>query len=81
MTKFLINKDGPRAPTAIPGTLGLKFHPTPWKEAKAIALSNPGEDPTFSKNLRPIGLLSTTRKLFEKVVLKIVQRHIGSRNL
>jgi hypothetical protein len=31
--------------------------------------------------LRPVSLLSTTGKLFEKVILRIVQRHIGDNNL
>jgi hypothetical protein len=46
-----------------------------------IALPKPREDPKFHKNLRPISLLSTTGKLFEKVILKIVQRHIENRKL
>jgi hypothetical protein len=33
--KFLINRDGPRAPTAIHGALGLKYHPV--DKANAIA--------------------------------------------
>jgi hypothetical protein len=37
-----------------------------------IALPKPGKDPTFLQNLRLISLLSTTGKLFEKVILKIV---------
>jgi hypothetical protein len=35
IAKSLINRDWPRAPTAIHGTLGLKFHPI--DKAKAIA--------------------------------------------
>jgi hypothetical protein len=46
-----------------------------------IALPRPGKDPKFPKNLRPISLLSTTGKLFEKVILTIVERHIENRKL
>jgi hypothetical protein len=59
----------------------LSHFPKPWKEAKIITVPKPGKDPKFPLNLRPISLLSTTGKLFEKVILKIVQRHIEERGL
>jgi hypothetical protein len=40
-----------------------------------------GKDPKFPKNLRPITLLSSADKVFEKVVLEIVNRHIEEGNL
>jgi hypothetical protein len=52
-----------------------------WKEGKIITLPESGKDPNFPQSLRPIILLSTTGKLFEKVILKIVQRHIEERSL
>jgi hypothetical protein len=51
------------------------------KEAKVIALPKPGKDPKFTKDLRPISLLYTTGKLFEKGILKIVQMHVEERDL
>jgi hypothetical protein len=53
--------------------LRLSHFPKPWKEAKVITL--------LKQNSRPIGLLSTTGKLFEKVILKIVQKDIEERGL
>jgi hypothetical protein len=53
----------------------------PWKEVKVITLPKPGKDKKFPQNLRPISLLSTISKLFEKVILKIVQRHIEEADL
>jgi hypothetical protein len=44
-------------------------------------LPKPGKDPKFPQKLRPISLLSTTGKLFERVILKIVQRHAEERGL
>jgi hypothetical protein len=38
-------------------------------------------DPKFPQNLRPISLLPTTGKLFEKVILKIFQWYIDERGL
>jgi hypothetical protein len=55
--------------------------PKSWKEAKIITLPKPSKDPKFSQNLRPIILLSTTGKLFEKVILKTLQKHIDERGL
>jgi hypothetical protein len=59
----------------------LSYFPELWKEAKIIALPKPGKNPKFSQNLCPISLLSTTGKLFEKDILKIIQRHNEGRNL
>jgi hypothetical protein len=61
--------------------LRLSHFPAPWKDAKIITLLNPGKDSKFSHNLRPIRLLSTTGKLFEKVILKIVKRHTDEKDL
>jgi hypothetical protein len=59
----------------------LSHFPTPWKKAKVVALPKPGKDPKFLQNLRPISLLPTTGKVLEKVILQIVQKHIGEQNL
>jgi hypothetical protein len=50
-------------------------------EAKVITLPKSGKDPKLPQNLRPISLPPTTGKLFEKVILKIVQRHVEERGL
>jgi hypothetical protein len=62
-------------------SLRLYHSPKFWKKAKVITLPKPGKDPKFSQNLRQISFFSTTGKLFEKVILKIVQRHIEERGL
>jgi hypothetical protein len=61
--------------------LRLSHFPKSWKEAKIITLPKPGKDPKFPQNLRPSSLLSTTGKLFEKVILKILQKHTDERDL
>jgi hypothetical protein len=57
----------------------LSHFPKSWKEAKSIKLPKPGKDPKFPQNLHPISLLSTTGKLYEKVILKILQKYIDER--
>jgi hypothetical protein len=42
-----------------------------------ITLPKPGKDLKFSPNLRPISLFSTIGKLFEKMILKTIQKHAG----
>jgi hypothetical protein len=61
--------------------LRLCHFPASWKEAKIIALPKPGKNPKFPENLCPINLLSTTCKLFKKLILKTIYRHIAERNL
>jgi hypothetical protein len=61
--------------------LHLPHFPKPLKDAKVITLPKLGKDPKFPKNLSPISLLLTTGKLFEKVVLKILQKNTEERSL
>jgi hypothetical protein len=61
--------------------LRLSHFPKPWKETKFITLPKSSKAPEFPQNLRPISFLFTTGKLFEKVILKIVQRHIEESDL
>jgi hypothetical protein len=61
--------------------LRLCHFPKSWKEAKVITLPKPGKHPEFPQNLRQIGLLSTTGKLFEKAILNIIQKDIEERSL
>jgi hypothetical protein len=46
------------------------------REAKVITLPKPGKDPKFPQNLRSISLLSTAGKLFQKVILQLIEKHI-----
>jgi hypothetical protein len=46
-----------------------------------ITLPKSGKDPKLPQDLRPVSLLLTKGKLFGKVILKIVQRHIEEKGL
>jgi hypothetical protein len=61
--------------------LRLSHFPKPGREAKVTTLPKPGMDPKFPQNLWLISLLFTAGKLFEKVILKIFQRHDEERGL
>jgi hypothetical protein len=50
--------------------LRLSHFPQLWTQAEVITLPKPGKNPKFPQNLLPISLLSTTCKLFEKVILR-----------
>ena len=50
----------------------LSYFPSPWMEAKVVALLKPGKDTKSPQYLHPIFLLTT---MFENVSHKIVQRH------
>jgi len=61
--------------------LHLLHFPSSWKETEVITVLKQGKEPVLPQNLRPISHLSTTIWLFEKVILKIVQRHVEEKNL
>jgi hypothetical protein len=43
--------------------------PTAWKHARVISILKPGKDPALPSSYRPISLLDTIGKLFEKLLL------------
>lgn len=49
--------------------LELCYFPKDWKLAKIIPILKPGKDPTSSSSYRPISLLPSLSKLFEKLIL------------
>ncbi|XP_055589088.1 uncharacterized protein LOC129741388 [Uranotaenia lowii] len=48
--------------------LELGYFPLCWKLAKVTPILKPGKDPTSPKSYRPISLLSSLSKLFEKII-------------
>jgi hypothetical protein len=51
-------------------SLVLNYFPTQWKVAKIIMIPKPGKDLSSPLNYRPISLLNSLGKLFEKIILK-----------
>jgi hypothetical protein len=55
-----------------------QYFPPVWKHARVISILKPGKDPSLPSSYRPISLLDTIGKLFEKIVLsKILSEVIG----
>jgi hypothetical protein len=48
----------------------LSHFPTPWKEAKVVALPKPGKDPKFPQNLHPINLTNCPKTYWRTKLAK-----------
>ena len=61
----------------------LRTHhlPQTWKHTRVISVFNPGKDPALPSSYRPISLLDTIGKLFEKILLARILPVINERGL
>lgn len=57
-------------------SFNLGYFPAVWKCAKIVPVPKPNTDPKFSKNYRPISLLSNIGKIFESIILQKINDHI-----
>jgi hypothetical protein len=53
-----------------------QYFPSAWKHARVVSLLKPGKDPMPHSSCRPIRLLDTACKLFEKILLDRVLRDV-----
>lgn len=74
--KFLPKKGILTLTNIINGCLRHSYFPTAWKLATIITIPKPGKDPTDPVNHRPIALLSSISKIYERVILKILNSNI-----
>jgi len=58
----------------------LSYFPKSWKHASVVPILKPGKDPSNPASYRPISLLSSISKIFEKLILKRLNLFIFSRN-
>lgn len=61
--------------------LHTQHFPAVWKEAKILVFPKPGKDKHRPESYRPISLLNTMSKVFEKIVLKRINEHIHAHNI
>jgi hypothetical protein len=52
-----------------------------WKHAGVISIPKPGKDPALPSSYRPISLLDTIGKIFEKILLSRILHEVGERGL
>jgi len=52
-----------------------------WKHAQVTSIHKPGKDPALSSSYRPISLLDTIGKLFEKILLARILHVVSDRGL
>jgi hypothetical protein len=55
--------------------------PAPWKHARVFSILKPGKDPAQPSSYRPISLLDTIGKLFEKILLSRILSEVSGRGL
>ena len=65
----------------INAAIRLEYVPAQWKVAEIIMIPKPGKSPNEKTSYRPISLLPTISKLFEKIVLKRLKLIIEERKL
>lgn len=65
----------------INASLRLRYVPNQWKVAEVIMIPKPGKQPNDRKSYRPISLLPTMSKVFEKLILKRLIPILVGRNL
>ncbi|CAH2218239.1 jg9830 [Pararge aegeria aegeria] len=62
------------------GILRTGHFPNPWKLGRVILIPKPGKNIMLPSSYRPITLLSTTSKLFEKLLLLQLLPHVQPRD-
>lgn len=61
--------------------LRLSYFPVNWKKAKVIAIHKPGKPPSSPSSYRPISLLSSISKVFERIILTRLKCHLEENNI
>ena len=57
------------------------YFPEIWKIAKVVMLPKPGKDQSIPNNLRPISLLPSLSKIFERLILEKLKKEISEKHI
>jgi hypothetical protein len=58
-----------------------QYFPAAWKRARVFSILKPGKDPALPSSYRPVSLLDTIGKLFEKILLSRILHEVSGRGL
>lgn len=61
--------------------LRISYFPTTWKHSQIIVIHKPGKPSSQVSSYRPISLLPTLSKLFEKIIKKRLDSYVNSTSL
>jgi hypothetical protein len=61
--------------------LTIQYFPPEWKHARVVSILKPGKDPVLPSSYRPISLVDTIGKLFEKTLLSRILSEVSGRGL
>ena len=61
--------------------LRTQYFPPVWKHNRLISILKPGKDPALPSSYRPISLLDTIGKVFEKTLLSRILSEVSMRGL
>jgi hypothetical protein len=81
LIKMLPSRTANRLVEIFNTSLKLNYFPKAWKEAKVILFPKAGKDLKKPENHRPISLLSTLAKLFEKIILTRLLHYIQEKDI
>lgn len=62
-------------------SLSARIFPSEWKSAKVVLIPKHGRDPECSSSYRPICLLNTTGKLYERIVVNRITEELDNLKL
>jgi len=71
--KSLHNVGVARLTNIFNAAMRISYFPTTWKKADVVLIPKSGKNPLFPENYRPISLLPTIGKVFEKIILNRLQ--------